>query len=421
MSFKRWLEELIPWTGRAIAEDGSAVNVADIARRQDANNIWPFGETLTGYKRDDIQLKYQYPFLNTEFDFRSPVTTGDGQVVQLDSLLQLTSTTGSASVESIDATSYRSGHSGFIDFTAGFSGSGTAIIGGKNAFQLRYDNGVLTFGYVKGASFESVVVPLDGINVENPNIWRIVYGYLGVASPVLLIKQSVYRQAAIVETEGNIPGTHVDDPNFTAYMAVSGDCKMISGSMGAGVIEGAESSKFRPFTFPNATLVDGPGPSQGDVILSGTTVATLAVFRSKNTYKTKDNTVKSFLTLWENYVQSPAAGTGDVEFQFVRNPTLSGVPTYSDIDTDNSVFEYDHTAGTGASVSYTGGGRVILQKQIPYSSTQGNRPGVAAFSTTQADQIGAVASAGDVFAIIAKDKNGNGVTVRSSLGWRERF
>lgn len=29
MNFKRWLEELIPWTGRCIREDGSTVNVGD--------------------------------------------------------------------------------------------------------------------------------------------------------------------------------------------------------------------------------------------------------------------------------------------------------------------------------------------------------------------------------------------------------
>ena len=108
-------------------------------------------------------------------------------------------------------------------------------------------------------------------------------------------------------------------------------------------------------------------------------------------------------------------------FQIIANPDLSGAPNYVDVDPDSSVLQYDHTPGTGASVSYVSGGRVILQKQLPYAAGQGNRPGVAAFSTQQAEQLGAAANAGDVFAVVAKDKGGNGVTVRSSVAWRERF
>ena len=410
-----------PITGQQYKNDGSIVNVAEVLERAGSVNVWPFGETLTGSKRDDISIQYQYPFVNTSFDFRAPVTTGDGAVVQADSLLQLSATTGTAEVESIDATSYRPGHSGFIDFTASFTGSGKAIIGGKGAFQIRYDNGALSFGYVKGGEFVGVPVDTTGLHLDKLNIWRIIYGYLGVANPVLMVKRGIYRTVATVQTEGEIDSTHVDDPNFPAFHRVEGACVLKSGSFAAGVIDDGESVGFRSFVFPNTPISDGAGVDQGDVTLVGSVVSTLAVFRNKLEYQARTNTVRAFLSLWTVYVESPATGAGDVVFQVITNPTLSGTPTYASIDADSSVIEVDHTAGTGASVTYASGGRVILQTQLPYAAGQGNRPGAASFTATEASQLGASLAAGDTLVIVAKDKDGNGVVVRSSIGWRERF
>ena len=416
------LKQMAAGTGAYQRSDGTSVNIADILEGFNANNIWPFGETLVGTKRDDIALKFQYPFLNTQFDFRPPVIEGDGEVTQANSVLRLSATTGTAEIRSIDATAYRAGHSGYIDFTASFVGTGSAIAGGSKAFQIRYNDGALQFGYVKGGEFVGVDVDTTGIDLTKMNIWRIVYGYLGSASPVLFIKQGHYRQVAIVETEGKIERTHVDDPNFTAYYQVSGDVAMEAGSFAAGVIDGPIGIGFRTFTFPNTPLVAGEGPDSGDVTLPETgEVVTMAVFRSKETYKTVENTVRAFLSLWSTYVESPENGAGSVSFQVIANPTLTGTADYSDIDTDNSVMEVDHTAGTGASLQYDGGGRVILQSQVPYAAGQGNRPGVASFDATDAAQLGASAAAGDVFAVIAKDKGLTGVTARSAFVWRERF
>ena len=420
--FADLLSRLNPINGYIINSRGYQVNRADIMERQDANNIWPFGETLVGSKRDDIALKYQYPFLNTEFDFRPPTLEGDGDVTQANSVLRLSATTGTAEIESIDATAYRAGHSGYIDFTASFDGTGSAIAGARKAFQIRYNNGALQFGFVKGGEFVGVDVDTTEIDLTKMNVWRIVYGYLGSASPTLFVKQGRYRQVAIVETEGKIERTHVDDPNFTAYYQVSGDVAMESGSFAAGVIDGPSDIGFRTFTFPNAPLVDGEGPDSGDVELPETgEVVTVAVFRSKEVYKTVENTVRVFISLWSTYVESPETGAGSVSFQVIANPTLTGTEAYTDIDTDSSVIEVDHTAGVGASLQYAGGGRVILQSQVPYAAGQGNKPGVAAFDATAAAQLGASAAAGDVFAIVAKDKGLTGVTARSTLGWRERF
>jgi len=346
-------QKAYPNSGQMFDADGEIVDVADYYRKGNPLKIWPFGETMTGYKVDDITLQFQYPFINEDFDFRPPVITGDGVVQQSNSMLQVSSVTGSASVKSRSLTSYRPGHSGYIDFTAMFSGTGQAIVGGDDAFQLQ--------------------------------------------------------------------STHLDDPNFAAVYETSGDCTLSSGSFAAGTIGAERTTGFRTFSFPSSPIVGGVGLDEGDVSLTGSDVLTIAIIRSKDVYQTIDNSVAAFLYRWENYANSPDTGAGEVVFQIILNPILTGTPTYTDIDTQNSTLQIDHTAGTGASVSYSSGGRVILQKQIPYLAGQGNKPGVGTFSAIEAEQIGAILTAGDTICIVAKDKGGNGVDVRTSLSWRERF
>lgn len=46
----------------------------------DYNNpiVGIFGEGLTGFKRDDINIEFIYPYYDAQFDMRPKVLTGDG-------------------------------------------------------------------------------------------------------------------------------------------------------------------------------------------------------------------------------------------------------------------------------------------------------------------------------------------------------
>jgi len=386
--------------------------------------IGSFGEVLIGYKSDDISVQFQYDYLNTDYDVKTPVNTGDGSVSVSSSLLTVSSTTGTASIESRKSIRYKPGHSGFIDFTASFVGAGTGYIGAfdsNDGFLLRCVNGVLSFGYRRAGSDVFSTVDTTGMDLTKINIFRILYGYLGVASPVLMVKQGDWRVLSTIETEGVLATTHVLNPVFPMKVTTSGAMTVKSGSWNGGTIGDGVKSGIRAFQFPNTPIVNATTLEQGAVTLSSTNVKTLVIFKVRDTYQSKTNKVIAGLLAWNCYIIPPTTGSGEVIFQIIANPTLSGAATYTNIDTNNSILSYDHTAITGASVSYSSGGKVLLSAIGTYSAAQGNNPAQVTFSQNDAEQIGAIGGAGDVFAIVAKDRGGNNITVRTKLIWEERF
>ena len=119
------------------------------------NFIFAFGEQLSTKKHDDISTQFQYNYLDTRFDLRAPVTTGDGAVTSADSKIRASSAvTGTAIIVSRNAIRYRPGHSGYADFTLRADGTGTAKGGAfdelqQNGFQLKIVNNNASFGYLK--------------------------------------------------------------------------------------------------------------------------------------------------------------------------------------------------------------------------------------------------------------------------------
>jgi len=396
--------------------------------------IGAFGELLTGIKRDDITVQFQYDYLNDVDDLRTPVLTGDGTATVSGGLLTTSSViTGTSTVESRKAIHYVPGHTGYIDFTASFSGSGIGQIGGfddEDGFFIKYDNGTLSFGYrsdgsdtTETVSFEGITHP-DGtaVDLSKLNIFRILFGYLGVASPILLIKLGDYKLVHIIDTEGKLETTHVQNPAFPIRSYVEDGMIVKTGSWGGGIIGCEERAIGRAFHFPNNKLVDGAGAGQANMVLSGTNVGTAIIFHNKTSYKSKTNKVIAKLLQYAIYVDPPSSGSGSVAWQLIANATYSGSPTYADIDSNSSIIEYDHTAPTGASVEYSSSGRVILCGNLYYDAGQGASPGIYGNSgAIDAARLGAVATPNDNFCLIFKDRGGNNVTVRWFFDWEELF
>lgn len=128
------------------------------------------------------------------------------------------------------------------------------------------------------------------------------------------------------------------------------------------------------------------------------------------------NHVLCKLTGLQVHLDIPAAGYGTVILMIVANPTLSGAATYADVRSD-SVMQVDHTPGTGASVTYTSDGTVILSRFLEYIGA--NKGSSTSDASLNAEDFGLVAFPGDVFAIIVKDRAGSTVTCRLSLNWKE--
>jgi len=392
--------------------------------------ISPFLDTLVAEKNADVSVQFQYNQLNTEFDLNADatITTGDGVIQSTGSYAEASSaSSGTATIQTRDRIRYKPGFGGYAYFTASFQGAGTGYHGSwddADGFAIKVSNGVMSFGYIKsgiekgswgGDGFDSV--DTSGIDLTKVNIYMIVFGYLGVANPTLLIKQDNWRVLHIVLTEGRLDGTHVDNPVFPITMRAIDGMTMKMASCSGGIIGDGNKTGNRGFAFPNQMVTTG-SDIQGQVTLSGTTVSTVVLFRSKASFGSKTNKVKSILSAYDFHINIPSGNnTGEVVFQIVKVNTLSGVGTWTDINTNSSIMEYDHSS-TGASVTVTDG-TPLITKIVEYAGEKNG--GSIGSITLDAEQIGVTAYSGDIFAILAKDNAGHNVTIQVSANWSEQF
>lgn len=377
--------------------------------------IGVFGELLIGHKVDDIVVTFKYPYYNTAFDMKTAVVTGDGAVTASDSVLSVSSTTGTAQAETLNSVRYRAGHTGFVDFTASFTGAGEGWAGGfdsEDGFFIHLDNGVASVGRRRATVDTEISETLwngdvspDDVDWSKINIFRILYGYLGTANAVFQIRLNGWKTLHIMETEGQLTTTTVANPTFPVRLRTEGTMAIKVGSINAGTINGSEIYGSRYFSF------------SGSKTLSGTTLANIAHFHNKTTYKTVTNKVKATLLRYKFFVDAPADGTGTVQFKIIKGGVFTGTPSYTDIDTNNSVIEYD-TATT-----YASGGKEILTDWVGYSATQatsGADHGGNGEAITE--NLGLYLLPDEHVCMTAQNVSGNtNVTVRVVFNWIELF
>ena len=376
-----------------------------------------FGELVTGQKLDDIAVKFEYPYYNDDFDLEPFVSTGDGTQSISNGVLTITSaTTGTAQVSSKNSVRYRAGHTGFIAFTASFTGTGIAKVGAfddTDGFLLKYDNGNLSFGRSKGGvetlddqSIWESTIDISTIDFTKINIFMIKFGYLGVASPELLIHNEfgwnlLHKQ----KTEGQLTTTTVNNPSFPIRMYVENGAEIKTGSWEAGVLDSRDTGAgSRPFT------------AKGSVTLSTTDLATMGTFENKTTYKTISNKVKATLLRYKFLVDAPASGTGTVELAIIKNATLSGTPSWVDIDTDNSVMRADSVQ------TYASGGQIIFYDYVQYTAGAGAVTDLGGQADFVTKDLGLYLLPGETATITAQNVAGDtNVTVRFLFDWVELF
>lgn len=372
-------------------------------------NVGIFGETVVGYNISDINLLFSVE-KNSTFDLAETVT-GDGVISLNDSLLIVSSTTGTAKIVTRDVTRYRPGHTGIIQFTASFEGNGIGKAGGLDSFYVKRAAGVSYFCYKHGANEFAYRIPneIDGFNTNtldwnSINIFEIEYGYLGVASPSLYTYPVGRGRTLLarIDTQGVIKGTHISDPKFPISFETSGAMTIKAASIAAGTYGNPfEPGIGRPFHFQ----------SNGGA-LSTTVLKTLGNFYNPITFLGLTNRKVARLISFEFYVDIPASGTGTVEFRIFKNATLTGTPSYTAVSANNSIISVDTTA------QYASGGFANITRWVSYVGA--NRGGSAAANVINAAQYGLIARPGDIFTITAQNVAGDtAVNVRAAFNWEE--
>jgi hypothetical protein len=380
-----------------------------------------FGELVSAQYQDFISIKFKYPFYNTTFDLDPKIGAGTATVAN--GLLTVNGTAGDCTVSTKNSNRYLAGKTGFGKFTAKFNEIGTARVGLldtnlSEGYFLKYHDGKYYFGRVTGGT-EFIVsqddwngtVNLNNVDFTKINIFMIMYGYLGVANTQLLIKLDTWQVLHTLQTEGRLDTVSVQNPDFKITIDCKDGAIVSTGSLSAGVIDGGQAENniagSRSFHFDN---------SAGLTTLSGTDTATLGTFQNKSTYKTVDNKVKASLYLYSVTLFPPATGEGLIEFQIIKNATLSGTSNYIDVDTDNSVIAIDNVA------TYASGGRVIKSNALYYSTGTGNQASFSSSSSVGADQLGLFLLPNETATIVAKRIAGDGdASIYFSFNWIELF
>jgi len=326
-----------------------------------------FGELETVEPTPVIQVDFIY---NINADMVDTTLTGSGTATQANSMLVLQTTaaiSSSAMVETKRFLKYRPGQGCHIRGTALYT---TGVAGSQQLFGAGDVDDGLFFGY-NGTSF-GVMTRNSGVDTwvtqenwngdkmdgtggsSNPtgqlldatkgNVYQINFQWLGFGLIEFAIEDSttgrfVPVHAVRYANSNTVPS--LGNPSFPILWSVENTTNntniTLKGASCCGEIEGKVE-----YLGPTNAI----GFSKSGVT---TTLTNILTIRNKSTYQTITNRTPVNILKYSASVD----GNKPAQFELVRNATLGGTPSYTDISTNTSVIEYD-TAGTTVT-----GGQII--------------------------------------------------------------
>ena len=331
--------------------------VPDKSGRESFNGI--FGESFVAHRKPIMSANFNYD-MNTRAVTITQVNSATvSRVLNLMTLKSGTNAAGSTTLQTKENLRYQAGRDAELMFTALYD-PGVAnnrrifgIFDANDGIFLGYVNTVFGIGIRKGTvdtfisqtswnkdkcdGFGSSGFTLDKTKL---NIYRINYGYLGVA-PVIL---QVYGGNVIgwitchaYDISNASTGTHINSPYLPirAENTNTGntvDVKMQSGSVYCGTIDGSGATDSSSREFTRKISVAG--------ITAGTDKP-LIIFHNKTTYGTVTNKIQDLLLK----VGIGVDGTKTVEISLYKLAAVPTGTTFTDVDLANSNMEIS-TSGT---------------------------------------------------------------------------
>lgn len=348
-----------------------------LQKTQITGPVTSFGDLRNAELTPIIQTNFDYTVDNTELTTNTVVN--GGTVTQSDAMAVVSTSTTTAStalLRSKVTAKYKSGLGGLLRFTTIFSTpvAGTQQYMGvadETGSSVAFENGYM-IGY-NGTDFgmqrfkndtQTTILqtnfddPLDGtgasgitLDPTKLNAWEIRFQYLG-GGPIEIWVDSQYTgkfvQVHVEQYANQNTSPSVYNTNFKA--AIYSD-------------NGATTSDITIKTASFAYFIEGKSPflvsiqphqsSENVQKTSVTTETALLTIRNRSTYASKTNFIDTVLEAVT--VSIEANSTNNLGyFRLVKNATLGGTPSYSDINTSDSILEID-TAGT----TVTGGKEFI--------------------------------------------------------------
>jgi len=395
-----------------------------------SNLVGIFGEQLATDVKNDILAQFSYG--KSRFDLKTEVVANGGTVaISGDNLLTASTSTasnGSAYIESYNSVRYRPGHTVISHFTAMFtdinatdSHQWIGVNDGVNGFALGSHDGVPHVMQIRDSvhthtSYTSWNGDVDesDINWEKLNIFRITFGYLGVAPAIFEIldpENGSFKTLHTLYFHNVATETHIQLPYLPISMKVenegnTSDVKILSGSWQGGVMGLCQDCGSRGFAYPSS-----PGTAAIKTSV-GTTATVLAGFKSVSTFNSFSNKIRAVLKKF-SYTPYNASADTLVTLQLVGGTTVTG-GTYVDREANESTLQINITA-TG----YTGG-QAGLTLYTTATSGQGLTPPQATDGDLDAEALGLFLDPGQEYAIIAFTQVGT-IDIAWNVNWQELF
>lgn len=326
-----------------------------------------FGDLRTTELSPVFNASFEYTVDNTTLNVNTLVNGGTVTQAEAMAVMTTSTTTGSSALfQSKQHGKYRPGQGGLERFTALFTSSvsGTEQLigladeqGGSQAFKNGYIVGYLgsVFGFHRFVNDTVITVaqanwddPMDGTGASGMtldqtklNVFEIQFQYLGAGAITLLIEDDstgeFVKAHTVLYANKNITPS-VFNPNFHHTMWVD------NGVTTSNMI--VKSSSYGFFVEGKTDLINTHQPQFGTGSREKTSVTTavpIFTIRNKTIYVSKDNSIDIVL---ERFSASIEAGSPNNlgELFVIKNGTLGGSPSFSDINTANSVIEIDESA-----------------------------------------------------------------------------
>ncbi|GAB4272812.1 hypothetical protein [Thermincola ferriacetica] len=352
---------------------------------------------------------------NINTDLIAVTTTGSGTVTQSNSkaVLQTTAAANSsAKIETKKALRYQPGMGALVRFTALFTSgmaNSTQIIGigdANDGFFFGY-NGT-SFGILRRQNATDFWIPQSAWNIDKfdgtglsgitldptkGNVYVIQYQWLGFGAIRFFIENPA---------TGDLVPVHV-----LQYANANTNPSVFNPTLPlmAQVRNTTNTTNIKLETPSAMGFVEGPANNNAIVTRNSvagsktgvTTEQAIITIRNNSTFQGKTNRTRIKL----DYLSVATDGTKSVTVRLVRNATLGGTPSFTDISTTTSVVSYD-TAGT----TLTGGTRVLTFEMAKVESIM-----------ELLDPLDLYLDPGDTFTVSATSSLSNDVDV--ALSWRE--
>jgi hypothetical protein len=349
---------------KRVVNDANPAPVKDIdpAGRMSLNTV--FGEKIHAIRKADIAAQFQYGFPASSAN--AEILNG-GTISIIDSMLTLntgTNIAGLAAISNKKALRYIPGHEAFLFFTSIFtegkanSSQRAGLFDSENGFFLGYEGTDFCVtrrrdGVDYNHSIDISQIYIDGsFDPTKGNVYRISFGYLGFATIhfEVMLPGGGWTKLYEIEYPNTETETHILNTNLQPRVEVvntgnNTDIQFQTGSFEAGVANGGgKDPAARRFTFslPDITITAG--------------AYNAVTFRSRATFNSLTNYIQTIFTL-----MSLTTGLNKASlWEFRKDMTITNVPTWTDINTTDSIIEYSTdavlTTGTGTvSLAFTMG------------------------------------------------------------------